>query len=218
MEDEKKVTEAAEEEKVPEEEMSAEGQTEEETGAAADEAPEAEESAAAAEEKKEDKPKLFGRNSRAEKAEKALKEKEAQVADMTDRLQRQMAEFDNFRKRSEKEKAAQFDMGVRNVLEKLLPLVDSFERGLGSLSDEQKESDPFTQGMDKVYKQMQKMLEDLEVKPIEALNKPFDANLHYAVMHEENEEVGENIITQELLKGYTYKDAVIRYSMVKVAN
>ncbi len=171
-----------------------------------------------AEEKPEEKEKsrLF-RNNRAEKAEKELKAKEEQVAQLTDRLQRQMAEFDNYRKRTDKEKAAQFDMGARDVILKLLPVVDSFERGLQGLSDEQK-AEPFAAGMDKVYKQMLKLLDDLEVKPIEALGKPFDANLHYAVMHEEAEDAGENIVTAELQKGYTCKGTVIRYSMVKVAN
>ena len=208
-------------EEIPEEEIAPENRA-----AEPEEAPEAasgENGAEAAEEKQaeeapgeKERTRLF-RNSRAEKAEKELKAKEEQLAAMTDRLQRQMAEFDNYRKRTDKEKAAQFDMGARDVIIKLLPVVDSFERGLEGLSEEQK-AEPFAAGMDKVYRQLQKLLEDLEVKPIEALGKTFDANLHYAVMHEEVEGEGESVITAELQKGYTCKGAVIRYSMVKVAN
>lgn len=213
---EKKVSE---DEEIREEEMSPEA-----SGAAADAAP-AEDPAVTAEEtqadekpEKEEKEKgRFFRNTRAEKAEKELKAKEEQVASLTDRLQRQMAEFDNYRKRTDKEKAAQFDMGARDVVLKILPIVDSFERGLAGLTEEQK-TEPFAAGMDKVYKQLMKQLDDLDVKPIEALGKPFDANLHYAVMHEEVEGEDDNVVTAELQKGYTMKGAVIRYSMVKVAN
>ena len=209
----------SEDEEIREEEMSPEA-----TGAAADAAAEedpavtAEESQADEKPEKEEKGKSgFFRNSRAEKAEKELKAKEEQLASLTDRLQRQMAEFDNYRKRTEKEKAAQFDMGARDVILKILPIVDSFERGLEGLTDEQKE-EPFAAGMDKVYKQLMKQLDELQVEPIEALGKPFDANLHYAVMHEEVEGEDENVVTAVLQKGYTYKGTVVRYSMVKVAN
>lgn len=209
MQEETLASEAAAEETVTTEEaaeeLAAENAPETEAGTEAETEP-------AAEEKKK---KLFGRG---DKNEKALKEAEAKNAELTDQLQRQLAEFDNFRKRSEKEKAAQFDMGARHILEKLLPVADSFERGLGGLTEEQKEADAFASGMDKVYKQLLKMLEDLEVKPIEAVGQTFDANFHYAVMHEEDPEQGENVITQELQKGYLYKNTVIRYSMVKVAN
>lgn len=210
---EKKVSE---DEEIREEEMSPEA-----SGAAADtdaaEDPAVTAEASQADEKPEkEKGKLF-RNSRAEKAEKELKAKEEQLASLTDRLQRQMAEFDNYRKRTEKEKAAQFDMGARDVVLKILPIVDSFERGLAGLSEEQK-AEPFAAGMDKIYKQLIKQLDDLDVKPIEALGQTFDANLHYAVMHEEVEGEGENVVTAELQKGYTMKGTVIRYSMVKVAN
>ena len=219
MSDESKETKISEDEEILEEEMSPEG-----TEAAAETAPE-EEPAAAAEEKQADekpekeekeKSKLF-RNTRAEKAEKELKAKEEQLAAMNDRLQRQMAEFDNYRKRTEKEKAAQFDMGARDVILKMLPIVDSFERGLEGLSEEQK-AEPFAAGMDKDYKQLLKQLDELQVEPIEALGKTFDANLHYAVMHEEIEGEAENVVTAVLQKGYTYKGTVVRYSMVKVAN
>ena len=205
----------SEDEEVREEEMSPEA------AAAAADAPE-EDPAVTAEEKQADekpekeKSKLF-RNTRAEKAEKELKAKEEQVASLTDRLQRQMAEFDNYRKRTEKEKAAQFDMGARDVILKILPIVDSFERGLEGLSEEQRQ-EPFAAGMDKVYRQLMKQLDDLDVKPIEALGKEFNADLHYAVMHEEAEDEGENVVTAVLQKGYTYKGTVVRYSMVKVAN
>ena len=205
----------SEDEEIREEEMSPEA------AAAAADAPEEDpavtaEATQADEKPEKEKSKLF-RNTRAEKAEKELKAKEEQLAALTDRLQRQMAEFDNYRKRTEKEKAAQFDMGARDVVLKILPIVDSFERGLSGLSEEQK-AEPFAAGMDKVYKQLMKQMDDLDVKPIEALGKPFDANLHYAVMHEEVEGEGENVVTAELQKGYTMKGAVIRYSMVKVAN
>lgn len=140
--------------------------------------------------------------------------RDEQIADLTDRLQRQMAEFDNFRKRSEKEKASMYQIGAKDVIEKLLPVVDNFERGLAGAD----ESDPFADGMSKIYKQLQTMLADLGVEPIECEGKEFDPNLHNAVMHVEDESVGENIIVQELQKGYTYKDSVVRHSMVKVAN
>ena len=152
-----------------------------------------------------------------EKVRKDLEESEKKAAELTDRLQRSMAEFDNFRKRTEKEKAAMFEIGARSVLEKLLPVVDSFERGLGGLSEEQKK-DGFAAGMDLVYRQLGKMLEELDVKPIEAVGKPFDPEKHNAVMHVEDEALGENVVAEEFMKGYTYRGTVIRYSMVKVAN
>lgn len=169
-----------------------------------------------------EKKKFFGgRNDKTEKAlekaEKSLKDAENKLAEATDRIQRQMAEFDNFRKRTEKEKAASFDMGARSVIEKLLPVVDSFERGLGGL-DEEKKAEPFAAGMDLVYKQLKKMLDDLDVKPIEAVGAPFNPDLHNAVMHVEDEDQPESTVVEEFQKGYTYHGTVIRYSMVKVAN
>ena len=140
--------------------------------------------------------------------------KDEKIEELTDRVQRQMAEFENFRKRTEKEKAAMFDMGASDVIEKILPVVDNFERGLAGADA----SDPFVEGMNKVYKQLETILADLGVTAIEAEGKEFDPNLHNAVMHEENPDVGEGIITQELQKGYKYKDTVVRHSMVKVAN
>ena len=143
--------------------------------------------------------------------------KDTQIEELMDRVQRQMAEFDNFRKRTEKEKAAMFEVGAKSVIEKLLPTVDSFERGFASVTDEQK-NDPFVQGMEKVYRQLMASLESIGVKPIEAVGQEFNPNFHNAVMHVEDEEAGENIIVEEFQKGYLYRDTVIRHSMVKVAN
>ncbi len=140
--------------------------------------------------------------------------KDEQIEDLNDRLKRQLAEFENFRRRSEKEKAAMFETGARNVIEKLLPVVDNFERGLAG----KPEGDAFAEGMDKIYKQLLKVLEDLGVEPIESVGQEFDPNFHNAVMHVEDEEAGDNMIVEELQKGYKYKDTVVRYSMVKVAN
>lgn len=143
--------------------------------------------------------------------------KDIRIEELTDRVQRQMAEFDNFRKRTEKEKSAMFEMGAKSVIEKILPTIDNFERGLAGIPEDKK-SDPFVDGMDKVYRQMLSTLEGLGVKPIEAVGKEFDPNLHNAVMHVEEEEAGENIVVEEFQKGYTYHDTVVRHSMVKVAN
>ncbi|MCR5515572.1 MAG: nucleotide exchange factor GrpE [Lachnospira sp.] len=143
--------------------------------------------------------------------------KDLKIAELTDRVQRQMAEFDNFRKRTEKEKSAMFEMGASDIIKKLLPVIDNFERGFKSVSDEELET-PFAKGMDMVYKQFLKLLEDADVKPIEAVGNEFNPDLHNAVMHVDDESVGENIIVEEFEKGYTYRDSVIRHSMVKVAN
>ena len=143
--------------------------------------------------------------------------RDQQIEELTDRVQRQMAEFDNFRKRSEKEKSAMYEVGAKSVIEKILPTIDNFERGFAGLSDEQKE-DPFVQGMEKVYRQMLTTLSDIGVTPIEAVGKPFDPNFHNAVMHVEDEEAGENTVVEEFQKGYLYRDSVVRHSMVKVAN
>lgn len=143
--------------------------------------------------------------------------KDEQITDLTDKLTRQMAEFDNYRKRTEKEKSAMYEIGAKDVIEKILPIVDNFERGFATVAEEEKEN-PFVQGMDKVYKQLMTMLEGLGVKPIEALGKEFNPDLHHAVMHVEDEEAGENVIVEEFQKGYMYRDSVVRYSMVKVAN
>ena len=143
--------------------------------------------------------------------------KDEQIADLTDKLTRQMAEFDNFRKRTEKEKSAMYEIGAKDVIEKILPVVDNFERGFQGVSEEEKDH-PFIQGMDKVYNQMMTVLEGLGVKPIEAVGQEFNPDFHNAVMHVEDEDAGENVVVEEFLKGYTYRDSVVRYSMVKVAN
>lgn len=142
--------------------------------------------------------------------------KDIQIEELTDRVRRQMAEFDNFRKRTEKEKVAMYEVGARSVIEKFLPVVDNFERGLAGV--EENCEDPFTEGMQKIYKQLMTTLESLEVRPIEAVGQEFNPDFHNAVMHVEEEETAENTITEEFLKGYTYKDQVVRHSMVKVAN
>ena len=143
--------------------------------------------------------------------------KDEKIEELTDQLRRQMAEFDNYRKRTDKEKASMYIIGAKEIVEKLLPVVDSFERGLATATEEQLE-DPFVDGMNKVYKQMITSLEELGVKPIEAVGAEFNPDYHNAVMHVEDEEVSENIIVEEFQKGYTYKDFVVRHSMVKVAN
>ena len=139
---------------------------------------------------------------------------EQQIEDLTDRLKRNMAEFDNFRKRTEKEKSSMYVIGAKDIIEKILPVVDNFERGLAQA----KEGDAFADGMKMIYKQLTTTLNDLGVKPIEAVGKEFNPDFHNAVMHVEDEEVGENIVVEEFQKGYTYKDFVVRHSMVKVAN
>lgn len=144
-------------------------------------------------------------------------QKDAVIEDLQDRLKRQMAEFDNYRKRTDKEKSAMFEMGASDVVKKLLPIVDNFERGFKSVTEEELQT-PFAKGMDMVYKQTMKMLEDLEVKPIEAVGLEFNPDVHNAVMHVEDDSVGEGIVVEEFEKGYTYRDTVIRHSMVKVAN
>ena len=143
--------------------------------------------------------------------------KDEKIEELTDRVRRQMAEFDNFRKRTEKEKTQMFETGAKSIVEKILPVVDNFERGLAAVTEEEKGT-PFVEGMEKIYKQMMTMLEEAGVKPIEAVGQEFDPNLHNAVMHIEDDEFGENIIAEEFQKGYTYRDSVVRHSMVKVAN
>lgn len=149
-----------------------------------------------------------------EKKEDKLKE---QLNELNDKVVRQMAEFDNYRKRTEKEKQAMFETGAKSVIEKLLPVVDNFERGLAAL-EEGAERTPFEEGVLMTYKQLMTELEKLEVKPLDAVGKEFDPNLHNAVMHVDDESLGENIVVEELQKGYTYRDSVVRHSMVKVAN
>ena len=162
---------------------------------------------------KEDTEKKTGKKLFSKKKDK----KDEKIEELTDKLTRQMAEFDNFRKRTEKEKSQMYEVGAKDIIEKILPVVDNFERGLDAVKEEEKE-DPFVQGMEKVYKHLVTTLEGIEVKPIEAVGQPFDPNFHNAVMHVEDENFGENIVAEEFQKGYTYRDSVVRHSMVKVAN
>ena len=164
-------------------------------------------------EEESDKVGLFG----GKKLKKELEKKAEQISELTDRNMRLMAEFDNYRKRTEKEKAAMYGMGAKDVVEKILPVIDNFERGFSLVAEEDME-DPFTQGMEKIYKQFLTVLEGLGVTPIEAVGKEFDPNYHNAVMHVDDENYGENIVVEEFQKGYLYKDSVVRHSMVKVAN
>ena len=186
-----------------------------ETESAEAEAEETEETSeeAGSEEAKEDAEKKTGKKLFGKKKDK----KDETIEELTDKLTRQMAEFDNFRKRTEKEKSQMYEVGAKDIIEKILPVVDNFERGLDAVKEEDKE-DPFVQGMEKVYKHLLTTLEGIEVKPIEAVGQPFDPNFHNAVMHVEDENFGENIVAEEFQKGYTYRDSVVRHSMVKVAN
>ena len=149
---------------------------------------------------------------------KEKKDKNAElVEELTDKVKRQMAEFENFRKRSEKEKAGMFEMGAKSVIEQILPVIDNFERGLADVPEESK-ADPFVEGMEKIYRQFMDTMDKLNVKPIEAVGTEFNPDFHNAVMHVEDEEAGENVVVEEFQKGYLYKDQVVRHSMVKVAN
>ena len=186
-----------------------------ETESAEAEAEETEETSeeAGSEVAKEDAEKKTGKKLFGKKKDK----KDEKIEELTDKLTRQMAEFDNFRKRTEKEKSQMYEVGAKDIIEKILPVVDNLERGLDAVKEEEKE-DPFVQGMEKVYKHLVTTLEGIEVKPIEAVGQPFDPNFHNAVMHVEDENFGENIVAEEFQKGYTYRDSVVRHSMVKVAN
>ncbi|KMZ55240.1 co-chaperone GrpE [Dorea sp. D27] len=160
--------------------------------------------------KADKKVKKFGKKAKKDK-------KDEKIEELTDRLTRQMAEFDNFRKRTDKEKSQMYEIGAKDIIEKILPVVDNFERGLDAASEEEKEN-PFVQGMDKIYKQLMTTLEEIGVKPIEAVGQEFNPDFHNAVMHVDDEALGENIIAEEFQKGYMYRDSVVRHSMVKVAN
>lgn len=190
---------------IPEENMPEENTPEEEKAdrSAQEEAAAGEETVPKSE-KKEKKKK--------DKKQDALKEK---IDELEDRVKRQMAEFENFRKRTEKEKTAMFEMGARSVIEKILPVVDNFERGLASVPEEEKDG-AIPQGMQMIYKQLMTELEKLEVKPIEAVGEEFNPEFHNAVMQVESEEFDSGIVAQELQKGYTYRDSVVRHSMVAV--
>ena len=151
------------------------------------------------------------------KKNKKKDKKDEKIEELNDRLLRNMAEFENFRNRSEKEKTLMFEIGAKSVVEKILPVVDNFERGLDAVSDEEKEN-AFVKGMEAVYKQFSTVLEEIGVVPIEAVGREFDPNLHNAVMHDEDDSMEANMISEEFQKGYMYKDSVVRHSMVKVVN
>ena len=214
----KDVTEELEKDKVVEETVdteenkAAEESAEETKTEDSAETENAQDTEAASEEKytKEKKDGIFGKKKKKDK-------KDEQIEDLNDRLRRQMAEFDNFRKRSEKEKSQMFDMGAKSIIEKVLPIVDNFERGLAAVPEEQKD-DAFVTGMDKVYKQLMTEFDSIGVKPIEAVGQEFNPDLHNAVMQVESEEFEPGIVAQELQKGYMYKDTVVRHSMVAVVS
>ena len=165
----------------------------------------------ALEEKESEKKGFFG------KKKEKKDPRDAQIEELNDKVRRNLAEFDNYRKRTEKEKSAMFEIGAKDIVERILPVIDNFERGLTSIPEEVKGT-PFANGMEMIYKQLLKNLEEAGVKPIEAVGQPFDPNFHNAVMHIEDENLGENIVAQELQKGYLYRDSVVRHSMVQVAN
>ena len=203
-------------EETPEEKAASEGSEEIDADpgeTAGQEASEEEQAEDREPEEESDKVGLFG----GKKLKKELEKKAEQISELTDRNMRLMAEFDNYRKRTEKEKAAMYGMGAKDVVEKILPVIDNFERGFSLVAEEDME-DPFTQGMEKIYKQFLTVLEGLGVTPIEAVGKEFDPNYHNAVMHVDDENYGENVVVEEFQKGYLYKDSVVRHSMVKVAN
>lgn len=187
--------------------------SEEETFSEKEEMEETAEPIAGDEEPKEEK-KASKRKLKADKKQDALKEK---IDELEDRVKRQMAEFDNFRKRSEKEKTAMFETGAKSVIEKILPVVDNFERGLATVPEEEKTL-PFVEGMEMIYKQLITELEKIEVKPIPAVGEEFNPDFHNAVMQVESKEYESGVIAQELQKGYTYRDSVVRHSMVAVVS
>lgn len=143
--------------------------------------------------------------------------RDEKIEELTDRVKRQMAEFENFRKRTDKEKSSMYEMGAKDIIERILPVIDNFERGLATVPEDAKGT-PLAEGMEKIYKQLSKTLEEAGVKAIEAVGREFDPNFHNAVMHVDDDSLGENIVAEELQKGYMYRDSVVRHSMVKVAN
>ncbi|MBO5056757.1 MAG: nucleotide exchange factor GrpE [Lachnospiraceae bacterium] len=175
-----------------------------------------EESEEKSEEEQDDKAdkKLFKKKQKTDKKQDAMKEK---IEELEDRVKRQMAEFDNFRKRTDKEKTAMFETGAKSVIEKILPVVDNFERGLAAIPEDEK-GKPFAEGMEMIYKQLISELEKMEVKPIPAVGEEFNPELHNAVMQVESDEYESGVVAQELQKGYTYRDSVVRHSMVAVVS
>lgn len=214
--EEKKLNEEQlnEEEIIQEEEQVQDTQSAGEEAETQDIEQEAEVTEEASEEAEKQEKKSGKKKSLFDKKDNKLQEK---VDELEDRVKRQMAEFENFRKRTEKEKSAMFETGAKSVIEKMLPVVDNFERGLAALSEEEKKQ-PFAEGMNMVYKQLMAELEKLEVKPIETVGCEFNPDLHNAVMQVESEEFESGVIAQELQKGYTYRDTVVRYSMVAVVS
>lgn len=219
-----------------EEEIATEQQPIEEQNAGVDQEPSAEETAqdVAEEQDGEDSlaqdsaeeapegedPKTWAERRAAKKQAKQDKKTDAakeKIAELEDRVKRQLAEFENFRNRTEKEKQTMFEIGAKSVIEKILPVIDNFERGLATVPEEQ-QGDAFVEGMGKIYRQMMTELENIGVKPIEAVGCEFDPNLHNAVMQVENEELESGTVAQELQKGYTYRDTVVRHSMVSVVS
>lgn len=206
---------AEEKDKVQEENLTEEttpktSENESESGDAADETMDTAETKEESKEEKKDKKK----KEKTDKKQEALKQK---VEELEDRVKRQMAEFENFRKRTEKEKTMMFETGAKSVIEKILPVVDNFERGLATVSEEEKDS-PFAQGMEMIYKQLMTELENMQVKPIPAVGEEFNPDFHNAVMQVESDEYESGIVAQELQKGYTYRDSVVRHSMVAVVS
>lgn len=208
---EEMVTEAFEEarEKAAQSEQEASEEEEVQTEEAADSAEDQDGSEETSQSEEKSSKGLFGKKKKDKKDEK--------IEELTDKVARQMAEFDNFRKRTEREKSQMYEVGAKDIIEKILPVVDSFERGFAAAGEDKKE-DPFVEGMDKVYKQLVTTLEEAGVKAIEAVGQPFDPEFHNAVMHIEDESLGENVVAEEFQKGYMYRDSVVRHSMVKVAN
>lgn len=214
------MVEAANEQEITEE-METDSKIAEETEEAVENIEESQEKPDA-EEEKEEKTEEEAAPSGTEKKKGTKKKpkkdkKDEKIEELNDRLMRNLAEFENFRNRSEKEKSAMFEIGAKSVIEKVLPVVDNLERGFDGLSEEEKES-PFVKGIEAVYKQLQTAFEELGVTPIEAVGQPFDPNLHNAVMHDEDDSEESNIVVEEFQKGYLYKDSVVRHSMVKVLN
>lgn len=208
---------AEQEKEILEEEMETAAEKEAE---AADTAEKATETTEAATEDSEADPKTWTEKKAAKKQAKQDKKTDAykeQIEQLEDRVKRQMAEFENFRKRTDREKQAMFETGAKSIIEKILPVVDNFERGLATVSEDKKD-DPFVGGMNLVYKQLLTELDNMGVKPIEAVGCEFDPNLHNAVMQTESDEYESGIVAQELLKGYTYRDTVVRHSMVAVVS
>ena len=199
---------AAEEHETTAESEASQEQSEPDTGADT-----GEEASSKEPEGKTDK-KTLKKKQKADKKQDALKEK---IEELEDRVKRQMAEFENFRKRTEREKTAMFETGAKSVIEKILPVVDNFERGLASIPEEEKET-PFAEGMEMIYKQLVTELEKMEVKPIPAVGEEFNPEFHNAVMQVESDEFESGVVAQELQKGYTYRDSVVRHSMVAVVN